>query len=127
MDTVYIRGLKARTVVGIFEWERRLPQDVVLDIEMATDIRPAASSDAIEDALDYKTVAKAVVEHVESSRFQLVEALADSICRLITVDFGVSEVSLVLNKKGALSDAADVGVCIRRRAEDYAAATEVAE
>ncbi|WP_406672806.1 dihydroneopterin aldolase, partial [Natronospira sp.] len=102
MDTVYIRGLKARTVVGIFEWERRLPQDVVLDIEMATDIRPAASSDAIEDALDYKTVAKAVVEHVESSRFQLVEALADSICRLITVDFGVSEVSLVLNKKGAL-------------------------
>lgn len=119
MDTVYIRGLRARTIVGIFEWERRLPQEVVLDIEMSTDIRPAAKSDAIEDALDYKAVAKAVVAHVEASRFQLVERLADSICQLVVRDFAVAEVALVLNKKGALSDAADVGVRIRRRHEDY--------
>ncbi len=119
MDTVYIRGLRARTIVGIFEWERRLPQEIVLDIEMSTDIRPAAKSDAIEDALDYKAVAKAVVAHVEASRFQLVERLADSICQLVVRDFAVAEVALVLNKKGALSDAADVGVRIRRRHEDY--------
>jgi 7,8-dihydroneopterin aldolase/epimerase/oxygenase len=119
MDTVYIRGLRARTIVGIFEWERRLPQEIVLDIEMSTDIRPAAKSDAIEDALDYKAVAKAVVAHVEASRFQLVERLADSICQLVVRDFAVAEVVLVLNKKGALSDAADVGVRIRRRHEDY--------
>lgn len=119
MDTVYIRGLRARTIVGIFEWERRLPQEIVLDIEMSTDIRPAAKSDAIEDALDYKAVAKAVVAHVEASRFQLVERLADSICQLVIRDFAVAEVALVLNKKGALSDAADVGVRIGRRHEDY--------
>jgi len=121
MDTVYIRGLKVRTVVGIFEWERRLPQDVILDLDLETDIRPAAASDAIEDALDYKSVAKAVKAHVEASRFQLVEALADSIAQLVIRDFSVEAVGLVLNKKGALSDAADVGIRIHRQRQDYPA------
>lgn len=118
MDTVFIRGLKARTIVGIFEWERRLPQSIMLDIEMATDTRPAADSDSIDDALDYKRVAKAVVQHVEESRFQLVESLADSIARRILQDFDVAAVELTLNKHGALSDAADVGIRIRRNRED---------
>jgi len=121
MDTVYIRGLKARTVVGIFEWERRLAQEIVLDLEMSTDIRAAAASDAIEDTLNYKEVAKAVVAHVEASEFYLVERLAESITRLIVCDFAVASVLLVLNKKGALSDAADVGVRIERSRQDYAA------
>ncbi|MDQ2070853.1 dihydroneopterin aldolase [Natronospira bacteriovora] len=120
MDTVYIRGLRARTIVGIFEWERRLAQEIVFDIEMSTDIRPAARSDAIEDALDYKSVAKAVVAHVEASDYQLVERLAESICELIVREFGVTSVGLTLNKKGALTDAADVGVRIQRRQDDYA-------
>jgi len=120
MDTVYIRGLKARTVVGIFEWERRLPQDVILDIDMSADIRAAAASDAIADTLNYKEVCKAVKAHVEASRYQLVETLAESITRLIVLEFAVSRVSLVLNKKGALSDAADVGIRIDRGSEDYA-------
>lgn len=123
MDTVFIRGLKARTIVGIFEWERRLPQSIMLDIEMTTDIRPAAESDSIDDALDYKRVAKAVVQHVEESRFQLVESLADSIARRILQDFDVAAVELTLNKHGALSDAADVGIRIRRDREDCSGAT----
>lgn len=123
MDTVFIRGLKARTIVGIFEWERRLPQSIMLDIEMATDTRPAADSDSIDDALDYKRVAKAVVQHVEESRFQLVESLADSIARRILQDFDVAAVELTLNKHGALSDAADVGIRIRRNREDYSGET----
>lgn len=118
MDTVFVRGLKATTVVGIFEWERRLPQSVMLDLEMETDIRPAAASDAIDDALDYKQVAKAVVGHVEDSRFQLVETLADSVARLILSQFGVAAVTVTLNKHGALSDAADVGIRLRRTQSD---------
>lgn len=118
MDTVFVRGLKATTVVGIFEWERRLPQSVMLDLEMETDIRPAAASDAIDDALDYKQVAKAVVGHVEDSRFQLVETLADSVARLILSQFGVAAVTVTLNKHGALSDAADVGIRLRRTQAD---------
>lgn len=118
MDTVFVRGLKATTVVGIFEWERRLPQSVVLDLEMETDIRPAATSDSIDDALDYKQVAKAVVGHVEDSRFQLVEALADSVARVILSQFGVPAVTVTLNKHGALSDAADVGIRLRRTQSD---------
>lgn len=118
MDTVFVRGLKATTVVGIFEWERRLPQSIMLDLEMETDIRPAAASDSIDDALDYKQVAKAVVGHVEESRFQLVEALADSVARLILSQFGVPAVTVTLNKHGALSDAADVGIRLRRTQSD---------
>lgn len=118
MDTVFVRGLKATTVVGIFEWERRLSQSIMLDLEMETDIRPAAASDSIDDALDYKQVAKAVVEHVEESRFQLVETLADSVARLILSQFGVAAVTVTLNKHGALSDAADVGIRLRRTQSD---------
>lgn len=118
MDTVFVRGLKATTIVGIFEWERRLPQSIMLDLEMETDIRPAAASDSIDDALDYKQVAKAVVEHVEESRFQLVETLADSVARLILSQFGVAAVTVTLNKYGALSDAVDVGIRLRRTRSD---------
>lgn len=118
MDTVFVRGLKATTVVGIFEWERRLPQSIKLDLEMETDIRPASQSDSINDALDYKRVAKAVVSHVEASRFQLVETLAESVANLILSEFGVVAVTVTLNKHGALSDAADVGIRIRRQSPE---------
>lgn len=114
MDTVFIRDLRARTLVGIFEWERRIRQEIRLDIEMAFDIRKAAGSDDIADTLDYKAVAQRVKTHVEASEFQLVEALAESIATLILKEFNVSAVKLTLNKTGAVSNARDVGVSIER-------------
>jgi 7,8-dihydroneopterin aldolase/epimerase/oxygenase len=117
MDTVFIRGLKASTIVGIYAWERRLRQTVEFDIEMDCDISAAAASDSIDDALDYKAVAKAVVAHVEQSAFQLVETLAESVAGLVLERFGVARVRLRLNKRGALSDAVDVGVMIERSSD----------
>ncbi len=114
MDTVFIRDLRVKTLVGIFEWERRIRQEIRLDIEMGFDIRTAAGSDDIKDALDYKAVAQRVKTHVEESEFQLVEALAESIATLILKEFPVSAVKVVLNKTGAVTDARDVGVIIER-------------
>ena len=114
MDTVFIRDLRIPTVVGIFEWERRIRQEIRLDIEMGYDIRKAAGTDRIDDALDYKAVSQRVRAHVEQSDFQLVEALAESIATLILREFEVSSVKLTLNKTGAVRDAQDVGVRIER-------------
>lgn len=115
MDTVFIRDLRVKTLVGIFEWERRIRQEIRLDIEMGFDIRKPAGSDSIEDTLDYKAVAQRVKSHVEASSFQLVEALAESIATLVLKEFPVSAVKITLNKTGAVSDARDVGVIIERK------------
>ncbi len=117
-DIIYLYDLKVDTIIGIFEWERRVRQTVSLDLEMATDIRKAAASDAITDTLDYKAVAKAVIQFVEESSFQLVETLAERVAQLVLEEFGVTWLRLRINKKGAIRGARDVGVLIERgRAE----------
>ncbi|MDF2446215.1 MAG: folB [Moraxellaceae bacterium] len=114
MDIVYIRDLKIETVIGIFDWERRIRQTVSLDLEMATDIRKAAASDDIKDALDYKSVAKRLIAFVEGSEFLLVETLAEKIAGIVREEFGVPWLRLQLSKPGAVRGAQDVGVIIER-------------
>jgi len=114
MDIIFLRGLNIETIVGIFDWERVNRRIVVLDLEMATDNRKAAASDAIVDALDYSAVSQRIVSFVEQSNFFLVETLAERICEIIRSEFSVPWVRLTLNKKGAIQDASDVGVIIER-------------
>jgi len=114
MDIVYLRDLKIECIIGIFEWERRLKQTIVLDLDMAADVKRAAASDRIEDTLDYKAVAKRLVGFVGESQFQLVETLAEKVADIVLTEFGVPWVRVRVNKRGALRDAADVGVVIER-------------
>jgi len=114
MDIVYVRELKVETVIGIFDWERKIRQTVSMDIEMATDIAAAAASDSIENALDYKAVAKRLISFVESSEFQLVETLAEKVCAIILNEFKVPWVRLQLSKPGAVRGSRDVGIIIER-------------
>lgn len=114
MDTIFIKDLRIDTVVGIYDWERKIRQTVILDIEMATDIRAAAKSDNIEDTLNYKAVAKRLMEFVRASEFQLVETLVEECARIIREEFAVPWVRIRLNKTGALRGARDVGVIIER-------------
>lgn len=114
MDIIYLRDLRVDTVIGIYDWEREIRQTVVIDLEMGTDIRRAAETDAIEDTLDYKAIAKAVIAFVEQSEFQLVETLAERVAELILRDFSVPWLRLSINKQGAVRGARDVGVCIER-------------
>lgn len=118
MDIVYIRELRIETVIGIYEWERRIRQSVVLDLEMAADIARAAATDNIADALNYKAVAKRVIAFVEASQFQLVETLAERVAEIVLEEFGVPWLRLRVNKEGALRGARDVGVVIERGQRD---------
>ena len=117
MDIIYINELRIETVIGIFDWERKIKQTVVLDIEMAGDCRKAAASDSVEDTLNYKSVAKRLIEFVGNSEYQLVETLAERCAEIIIEEFGVPWVKLRVNKRGALRGATDVGVVIERQAK----------
>ena len=114
MDIIFLGGLQIETIIGIYDWERKTKQTVILDIEMAHDIKKAAATDDIEDTLDYKAVSQQVISFVEQSDFFLVEKLAEEINRLIREEFNVPWVKLTLNKKGAISGASDVGIIIER-------------
>ncbi len=114
MDIIFLRGLHIETIIGIYDWERVSKQTVILDIEMAFDIRKAAESDAIEDALDYKAVSKRLISFVEESRFFLVEKLSEEIAKILLNEFKVPWLRLSLNKKGAIRGASDVGIILER-------------
>jgi len=114
MDIIYLNDLRIETIIGIFDWERKIKQTISFDIEMATDIRQAAASDHIDDTLDYKAVSKRLIDFVEKSEFQLVETLAERITEIIINEFNVPWVKLRLNKQGAIRGARDVGVLIER-------------
>lgn len=118
-DTIFLSGLTAECIIGIWDWERKVRQKVVIDLEMAADIRRAAASDHIDDTLDYKKVSKRLQQFIEQSQFQLVETLTDRIAQLVITEFGVPRVKVRLNKQGALRGARDVGIVIERRREDY--------
>ena len=114
MDIIYLRELRVETVIGIYEWERRIRQPVIIDIEMAADIRRAAATDNIDDTLNYKAVAKRIISFVEGSAFQLVETLAERLAEIVMAEFQVPWLRLQVNKAGAVRGARDVGVIIER-------------
>lgn len=114
MDTIFLHDLKVDTVIGIWDWERKIRQTVVINLEMSADIRKAAASDRVDDTLNYKNVAKRVQQFVGESRFQLVETLAERVADIVNNEFGVSWVRVRVSKPGAIRGAGDVGVLIER-------------
>lgn len=114
MDIIYLKDLRIDTVIGVYDWERKTRQTVILDIEMAADIKQAAVSDNIEDTLNYKAVAKRIIAFVSDSRFELVETLAEKTAEIIINEFSVPWVKLQVNKQGAVRGVRDVGVIIER-------------
>lgn len=117
-DIIFLSDLRVQTVIGIWDWERAIKQTVAIDLEMATDIRKAAASDSIEDTLDYKSVAKRIIEFVEQSSFQLVETMAERIAGIVTDEFGVPWVRVRLSKPGAIRGSREVGILIERTREN---------
>jgi dihydroneopterin aldolase len=113
-DKVFIEDLRVETVIGIFDWEREIRQTVSLDLEMEFDIRKAAESDQIDDTLDYKAVAKTLIEFIGESEFQLVESLAERCAQIVLDNFPVSKLRLKLSKPGAVRGSSAVGVIIKR-------------
>lgn len=114
MDKIFIAALTVETIIGIHDWERELRQRIEIDLELWYDVAKAAKSDAIEDTLNYKSVAKRVLAFAQDSRFRLVEALAGAIADLVLAEFPVAHVRVTLHKPGAIRHSRDVGVVIER-------------
>ena len=114
MDLIRIRGLRVETLVGVHDWERKVPRPVVVDLELATDAARAAKSDQLKDALDYHAVAQAVGAFAGAAKFQLIETLAQRLAEKLQQDFGLAWLKLELHKPGAVAGAADVSVVIER-------------
>ena len=114
MDIIYLKGLRIDTIIGIYEWERRTRQTVILDIEMGADITRAAETDAIEDTLNYKAVAKRIISFVENSDCKLIETLAGRVADILLREFNVPWLRLSINKQGAVRGVRDVGVIMER-------------
>jgi dihydroneopterin aldolase len=114
MDILYIHDLRIDTVIGVYDWERRIRQTVVFDIDLSVDVRKAAAADGIAGAIDYGQVAQRVIAFVETSQFTLVETLAEKVAEIIQNEFKVPWMRLKLNKQGAVRGVRDVGVVIER-------------
>jgi len=121
-DRIFLHGLTAECIIGFIDWERRVKQTVVLDIELPVDCRRASLTDEVADTLDYKKVAKRVLAYVAASEFKLVETLAHRVALLVLEEFGVEWVRVALNKPGAIRNSRDVGVVIERTRTDLPAA-----
>jgi 2-amino-4-hydroxy-6-hydroxymethyldihydropteridine diphosphokinase len=117
-DQIQIKDLLLRTIIGINEEERRARQDVLINIVLHADTRPAGASDAIEDAVNYRTITKQVIHLVKGSQFYLVEKLAAEIAAICLDDPHVESASVRVEKPGALRFARSVGVEIHRTRAD---------
>lgn len=115
MDKVFIEGIEIEALIGIYDWERRIRQPLLLDLEMGFDNRRPAATDAIADTLDYKAVSKRLIEYVSGSSFGLVETLAERCAEIVLAEFDVAWLRLRLAKPGAVRGARSVGVVIERR------------
>ncbi|MGH8300940.1 MAG: dihydroneopterin aldolase [Steroidobacteraceae bacterium] len=124
-DRIFLRGLTAECIIGFIEWERRVKQTVVIDLELPVDCRRASVSDDVADTVDYKRVAKRVLGYIEASEFKLVETLAHRLAMLLLEEFALQWVRISLNKPGAIRGSRDVGVVVERNRADLTAAARL--
>ncbi len=121
VDTVYISQLAIETIIGVHAWEQETPRPLLLEIELGVDIREAAASDQILDAIDYRAVSDAVLALTRTRQFKLLESLAEAIAQHLFTCFPIQTLRLGIDKPGAVPEARTVGVRIERRRENYPA------
>jgi FolB domain-containing protein len=118
-DRILIKDLLLRGIIGINDWEREKRQDILINVMLFGDLRPAGESDEIADSINYRTITKQIIQHVETSQRFTVEALAADVARICLETDGVERVRVRLEKPGALRFARSVGVEIERRRGDF--------
>ncbi len=114
-DKIFLEGLAVSCIIGIFDWERKKKQRVLIDFEIPAEIRKAARRDRIEDALDYKEIAHQLTGFISKSRFYLIETLAEKTAEMVLKRFKVRQIKLRVSKPGAIRGAKNVGVEIVRK------------
>ena len=119
MDKVIVKDLLLRGIIGINPDERVKQQDILINLVLYTDVSKAAASDAIEDAVNYKSITKRIIAHVEAASDFLVEKLVTDIARIILTEFPVERARVRVEKPGALRFAKSVGIEIERSRSDF--------
>ncbi|WP_163558524.1 dihydroneopterin aldolase [Halomonas sp. NO4] len=114
MDRVLIESLGVDTVIGVYDWERRITQRLVLDLELATDIRAAAANDDLSQTLDYAAISERIARFAADNAFALVETFAERLAEVLRHDFAIAWLRLTVRKPGAVPAASAVGVRIER-------------
>ena len=120
-DRIFLRGLTTECIIGFIDWERRVRQTVVVDLEIPVNCQEAALTDEVADTVDYKKVAKRILAFIEASEYKLVETLAQRLALALLEEFGLEWVRLSINKPGAIRNSRDVGVTIERSRADLGA------
>jgi FolB domain-containing protein len=118
-DRILVKNLLVRGILGIKPDERVKRQDIVINLELEADLRPAGQSDDIDDAVNYRSITKEVIELVEHSSFHTVEKLATEIARVAVTGYPVQSATVTVEKPGALRFAESVGVTVTRTPEDF--------
>ncbi|MBD3894855.1 dihydroneopterin aldolase [Halomonas sp. ML-15] len=113
-DRVIIEALAVETVIGVYDWEREIQQRLVLDLELATDIRAAAATDDIDLTLDYAAISQRIARFANEQSFALVETFAERLASVLHEEFAITRLALTVRKPGAVAAANAVGVCIER-------------
>ncbi|WP_292993063.1 dihydroneopterin aldolase [Nitrosomonas sp.] len=117
MDIIFLHDFKAKTLIGIYPWERVVPQTIQLDLEIALPTSRACQSDKIEDALDYALIIERINEILANRHFSLLEALAEHIAQTILSEFQSPWVKISVAKLGIIRGVKKLGVCIERSAD----------
>lgn len=114
MAIIYIKNLHIETIVGIYEWERTQKQTIRVNLELMSNIKAAANSESISDALNYEEISQCVSEFIIAGEFQLIETMADKTADMILSKFNTTGLRLTISKPGAIHNAEDVGIIIER-------------
>lgn len=114
MDSVQIRGLAVDTIIGVFDWEQRVKQTLLIDIDLHYNISAAANNDDLRQAVDYQAVADRIRQHASSARLKLIETLAEQLAAIVLAEFSVQACGITVHKPSAIEGAEDVSVRIER-------------
>jgi FolB domain-containing protein len=117
MDKIFVKDLLARGVIGINDWERKNPQDILINLVLFADLQKAGQTDNLDNSVNYRTVSKKVQAHAETANRLTVEALAEDIARICLQEPGVMKVQVTVEKPGAVRFSKSVGVEIERSQE----------
>ena len=117
MDIVFIENLAIETTIGVYDWEQTIKQTLLFELQMGWDNQRAATTDDVNYCLNYASVSDAVIKHVTSRSFKLVERVAEEVAQLLIDDFHIAYVKIKVSKPGAVKSASQVGVIIERYRE----------
>lgn len=114
MDKVFINGLNIQTTIGFFEWEKQIKQTLIIDLELAWDIKPAAENDDLAKTLDYAEISQAVDTFSNANPVDLLETLAERLANHLMEKYNIPWLSLTIHKPNAVHNTTSVGVSIER-------------